>query len=403
MSASFLHYAQGLRGVQYKSTQYIEGSVKFNALLDQSREKCPTCDSSHLHFKDSSERKIQMCPVGNKPCWLYLSIRRRYCTDCYNKWWPHPPFVSGKRRMTRSFERYIISLTGGMTLKDISVFLGISWRTVRDIHKEYLKRIYSKPYDLNELIYLGIDEFSIGKNHDYMTIFINLETGQIIYAIEGRNKRIITPFLKKIAEEAGDLQAVAMDMSGPYKSAVKEFLPSLDIVFDRFHVMKLMNKAIDEIRREQHLAYRKEGIDVLKGSRYLMLKNIDSLNPEQRTGLQILLDMNAPLACAHMLKEQLREFWNKSNRADAEIYLLKWLFCGGMESGIPQLVRVARTLLHHGKGLLDYYNHKITNATTEGINNKIATLQKQAYGYSDMEYFKLRLYHLHKQKSELVG
>jgi hypothetical protein len=77
-----------------------------------------------------------MCPIGQKQCWLYLTIRRRYCVDCHNKWWPQPSFVSGQRRMTRSFERYIITLTGGMTLQDIAVFVGISWRTVRDIHKE---------------------------------------------------------------------------------------------------------------------------------------------------------------------------------------------------------------------------------------------------------------------------
>lgn len=403
MSASFLHYAQGIREVQYKSTQFIDDRVKITAVLDQSKEQCPICGSSLLQFKGSIERQIQMCPIGSKPCWLYLIIHRRYCSDCYNKWWPRPPFVSGKRRMTRFFEKYIISLTGGMTLKDIGVLLGISWRTVRDIHKEYLKKKYSKPYDLGSLIYLGIDEFSIGKNHDYMTIFINLDTTQIIYAIEGRSKDVIMPFLKKLTKEATNLQAVAMDMSGPYKSAVKQCLSDIDIVFDRFHVMKLMNTAIDEIRREQHRIYKNEGVEVLKGTRYLLMKNIESLEPEHRTGLQTLLEMNAPLACAHMLKEQLREFWNQSNRAHAEIFLLKWLFCGGMESGNREIVKVARTLLHHAKGLLDYYNHMITNSTTEGINNKIATLQKQAYGYRDMEYFKLRLYHLHKQKSELIG
>jgi transposase len=236
-----------------------------------------------------------------------------------------------------------------------------------------------------------------------MTIFINLDTGQIIYAIEGRNKVVIAPFMRKLAKEATNLQAVAMDMSGPYKTAVNQYLPSIDIVFDRFHVMKLMNMAIDEIRRDQQRIYSKEGNDVLKGSRYLLLRNLSSLEPEQRTGLQILLDMNAPLACAHMMKEQLREFWNQTDRAHAEIFLLQWLFNGGMECGIQQMVKISRTLLHHAKGLLNYYDHLITNATTEGINNKIATLQKQAYGYRDMEYFKLRLYHLHKQKSELIG
>ena len=403
MSASILHYAHGIRGIQYKSTQFIHGVMIIHAVLDQANETCPLCKSACLHFKDSLVRRFQMCPTGNKPCWLHLMIRRRYCTDCFHKWWPHPSFVSGQRRMVRSLEKHIIRLIAGMTLEDTAKLLGLSWHTVRDIHKDYLRKKYSKPYDLRKLIYLGIDEFSIGKNHDYMTIFIDLDAAQIIHAIEGRSREVTIPFLKKIAKDATNLMAIAMDMSGPYKSAVNEILPNQDIVFDRFHVMKLMNMAIDEIRREQQSLYKKQGEDVLKGCRYLLLKNIESLDPNRRTGLETLLAMNAPLACAHMMKEQLREFWKQQDHHASQIFLLKWIYCGAFESGIDQLVRVARTLLHHHQGLTNYYNHMITNATTEGINNKIETLKRQAYGYRDMEYFKLRLYHLHLQKSELIG
>jgi len=351
MSASMLHYAHGLRGIQYKSTVYTDGSIIIKAILDQTKETCPICKSSRLHFKDSKERHFKMCPTSNKFCWLHLIIRRRYCADCFHKWWPRPSFVSSQRRMVRTFEKHVLRLVSGMTLEDTAKLLGLSWHTVRDIHKDYLKRKYSKSFELKKLIYLGIDEFSIGKNHDYMTIFIDLDTSQIIHAVEGRTKEVITPFLKKLAKKAIGLMAIAMDMSGPYKSAVNEFLPNRDIVFDRFHVMKLMNKAIDEIRREQHRIYKKQGEDVLKGSRYLLLSNVESLEPERRTGLQTLLEMNAPLACAHMLKEQLREFWNQQNHHDSVIFLVKWIYCGAFESGINQLAKVAKTLLHHHRGL----------------------------------------------------
>jgi transposase len=403
MSVSMLYHTYGVNGVKYKSTQFIQGMTIINAELDQFGETCPKCKSSDLHFNGIRERRLQMPPTGDKPCWLHLVMRRRACKACYCKWWPQPSFISGQRRMVRSFERHVIHLTSCMTLQDVASLLRISWNTVRDIHKEYLKRKYKKPFDLKKLCYLGIDEFSIGKGHDYMTIFVDLETAQIIHAVEGRNRKVITPFLKKLAKRGINLKAIAMDMSGPYKSAVNEFLPQLEIVFDRFHVMKLMNEVIDDIRREQHRLYKKEGNDVLNGCRYLLLRNIESLDPTKRTGLEILLEMNAPLACAHMMKEQLREFWQQPDRHASEIFLLKWIYCGGFETGIAQLVRIARTLLHHYKGLVNYYNHKITNATTEGVNNKIETLKRQAYGYRDMEYFKLRLYHLHAQKSKLIG
>jgi transposase len=403
MSASFLHYTQGVRRVKYKSTRYIAGSIIITAVLKQIDEVCPVCKSTHLHFKDALERQLQMCPIGKMPSWLHLKMRRRQCADCFFKWRPQPAFISGQRRMVRSFERYIIRLTASMTLQDVARLLGLSWHTVRDIHKEYLKKKYSKPFPFETLIYLGIDEFSIGKNHDYMSIFINLETGQIIHAVEGRSRDAIIPFLKKIAKKAINLKAISMDMSGPYKSAVTEILPSLDIVFDRFHVMKLINKAIDEIRREQHRLYKAKGNDVLKGSRYLLLRNIESLDPSQRNSLEQLLAMNAPLAFAHLMKEQLRGFWTQLTKTDAELFLLRWILSVRDEYYVPELAKVARTLLYHHFGLTSYFKHRISNGTTEGVNNKIETLKRQAYGYRDMEYFKLRLYHLHTQKSELVG
>lgn len=403
MSASILKYTHGIRGVKYISTKFIDNKTIIYAALDQTNESCPECGSVKLHFKDALERHLQLSPTGSKPSWLYLSMRRRLCTDCLHKWRPQPSFASGQRRMVRSFERYIIRLTSCMTLQDISKLLGLSWHTVKDIHKEYLRKKYMKPYDLSKLQYLGIDEFSIGKDHDYMTIFIDLDNVQIIYAIEGRSKKVISYFMKNLREKALRLKAVAMDMSGPYKSAVKEYLPKVDIVFDRFHVMKLMNEKIDQIRREQQSLFSRQGNDVLIGCRYLLLRNVETLDPSKRTGLQTLLEMNAPLACAHLMKEQLREFWKQSNHNAAQLFLLKWIYGGAFESGISQLGKVARTLLHHHTGLTNYYKHMITNSTTEGINNKIETLKRQAYGYRDMEYFKLRLYHLHVQKAELVG
>jgi transposase len=193
-----------------------------------------------------------------------------------------------------------------------------------------------------------------------------------------------------------------MDMSGSYKSAVEEILQGLDIVFDRFHIMKLLNEAIDQIRREQQHLYKNSGYNVLKGSRFLLLKNLETLSCFQKSNLQILLEMNAPLAMAHQMKEQFRQFWLQTDRKAATWFLLNWIY-STYETGIPQIARVARTFLHRSEGLLNYYDHQITNSTTEGINNKIKTLTKQAYGYRDLEYFKLRLYHLHIQKVELLG
>ena len=235
-----------------------------------------------------------------------------------------------------------------------------------------------------------------------MTVVVDLETGRIIHAIEGRNKKAIAPFLRKLARRAKNLIAIAMDMSGPYESAVREILPGIDIVFDHYHVMALCSKAIDDIRREQQIRCNAVGLRTLKGQRFLLLKNFEKLGTAEKSSLEALFEVNKPLAIAHTMKEQLRFFWLKPNSKEGAGCLAWWII-QALEGGIDELAKVARTLLGHFEGLLTYFKHRVTNAKTEGINNKIKTLKRQAYGYRDMEYFKLRLYHLHKQETLLVG
>ena len=235
-----------------------------------------------------------------------------------------------------------------------------------------------------------------------MTIFVDIRTGRIIYAVEGRSKHDVVPFLKELAEKAKNLKAIAMDMSGPFASAVKSILPKVDIVFDHFHVDALINKALDEIRRQQQNSLEQSSKRVVKGKRFLLLKNYNTLDKSAQEGLQALLDVNAPLLIAHTLKEQFRMFWEQSTLESASGFLVRWLW-DVFESGLKPLIKVGRTLLGHAQGLVNYFKHRISNGKIEGINNKIKTMSRQAYGFRDMEYFKLRLLHLHEQKHSLTG
>jgi len=135
----------------------------------------------------------------------------------------------------------------------------------------------------------------------------------------------------------------------------------------------------------------------LKGCRYVLLKNYENLSSVHHERLLKLLSTNEPLFTAYALKEQLRVFWKMRNLKEGASFLLAWVM-DAMDSGIPQLRRVADTLMTHHVELLNYFKHKITNGKTEGINNKIKTLKRQVYGFRDLEYFKLRLYHLHKSR-----
>ena len=191
-------------------------------------------------------------------------------------------------------------------------------------------------------------------------------------------------------------------MSASYASAIKKHLPGVVIIFDRFHVTKLLNDTIDKIRRSECSKCKGEGLAVLKGQRFLLLRNFVDLDAGQRTNLEKLLEINRSLAIAHAMKAQFRSFWDCSSKLEGARFLGWWII-GAFESGVELLAKTARTLLHRYEGLLSYFEHRIDNGRAEGINNKIKVLKRQAYGFHDLEYFKLRLYHLHRKECQLIG
>ncbi len=402
MSTSLLYHGFGLKGVKYISTQYINGSVIFHAEVTRSIERCPECNSWKTHRKKGTKHRfLRMIPIGARPSFLNIKIWRILCEDCQSLRWPKLPFTVGKKRHTKRFAQFAIDLLHWMTISGTAKVLSVGWDLIKDLHKEHLQRRYKSP-PLKDLKYLGIDEFSIRKGHDYMSIFVDLETGRILHAVEGKAGHDIAPFLKVIKRRALKLEAIAMDMSTSFMSAVQEHLPFVPIVFDHYNVSAMMNRGIEEVRRQQQAQLDEEGEKFLKGIRFLLLKNYENLDEENKNRLQSLLDVNAPLFTIHTMKEQLRTFWEKDSIEESITFLDAW--CTDAEnSDIKPLKRIAKTLMHHSHGLLNYYFYRISCGLVEGINNKIKTLKRQAYGFRDMTYFKLRLYHLHSQAYSLTG
>jgi len=402
MSTSLLYHAFGLRGVKYKATRYEAGATIFDAEATSELERCEECGWLWTSRKRGCHQRVfRMSPIGGRPTFLRLKIWRIECKRCRALRWPRLPFVKGKARHTIRFAQLALDLLRWMTISAVAEFLGVGWDLVKDLHKEQLQRRYKNP-QLSDVQYLGMDEFSIRKGHSYMTIFVDLETARIVHAVEGKGAQAIAPFLKVVRRRARKLKAIAMDMSTGYIAAVHEHLPGLDIVFDRYHVAALMNTAIDDLRREQQSRLAEQDRQVIKGSRFLLLSNYEKLEEDKQTRLSALLEANAPLFTIHSMKEQLRTFWEKSSMVEGLLFLEAWCADAG-KTGIRQLEKVSKTLMAHSYGLLSYFSHGITCGLVEGINNKIKTLKRQAYGFRDMAYFKLRLYHLHNQTYSFAG
>ena len=288
-----------------------------------------------------------------------------------------------------------------MTLSDVAQMTLLSWETVKTIAKTYLAKEYGKPA-LGRVSYLSIDEIHLGSKARFFTIVIDLKDGRILWAAPGRGKAALQGFWRRLRLAKAKIKAVAMDMSGAYWSAVLEHLPDAALVFDKFHVIKLMNERLDELRRQ--MVREAEGPLKLKikGTRFLLLRNPKNLTDEQIPKLQEALDLNEPLFLGWYLKEELRELWSQNSRKQMKAFLEDWCEKAS-HTGIGQMMKMAKTLRTHATGILAYADYPITSGKMEGINNKIKTLTKRSYGFHDQNYFILKLLSLHHSKYKLLG
>jgi transposase len=404
MSTSLLYHGFGVRGYRHVRTDYVAGQVWFSIEQPQESLCCPLCDSAKVTRRGGEWRTFRTLPIGGKRVTITLHVARVECVPCQVVRQVSLGFADPRRSYTQSFARYALELSHRMTIQDVADHLGVGWDLIKDIQKADLQRRFKK-VKLKKLRQLAIDEISIGKQGRYLTVVLDLQSGAVVFVGEGKGSEALKPFWRRLRASRAKIQAVAMDMSPAYIKAVSEQLPKAQIVFDHFHIIKLFNEKLSDLRRELfHEATDKLHKDVLKGTRWLLLKNPDHLNFRQneRKRLDEALALNAPLATAYYLKEELRQLWEQPNWRTARKLLTSWC-ARATASKIRILQQFARTLRKHARGILNYFKYPISTGPLEGTNNKIRTLQRRAYGFRDQEFFKLKIYALHETRYKLVG
>jgi transposase len=404
MSTSLLYHGFGIRGYRYVCTDYFEGEVLFTIEQERSSLRCSACGSARVTCHGGETRLFRSLPIGNRKTQVLLQIPRVECHDCHRTRQVPIDFAEPRRRYTHAFERYVLDLSRHMTIKDVADHLGVGWDTIKDIQQRHLEKHFAKP-KLKHLRLLAIDEIAVGKGQRYLTVVLDLESGAVVFVGDGKGAEALEPFWRRLRPSGARIKAVAIDMSQAYIMAVHEHLPQAVLVFDRFHVVKLFNERLSDFRRE---LYREATNclhkEVLKGTRWLLLKNPENLAPErrERERLEEALRLNQPLATAYYMKEDLRQIWEQRNKATATLVLDDWIR-RAEESGIKILHKMAATLGVHRHGILAHYDYPISTGPLEGTNNKIKTMQRQAYGFRDHQFFKLKIYALHQTRYALVG
>jgi transposase len=288
-----------------------------------------------------------------------------------------------------------------MTLADIAGWLLLSWDTVKTVVQRRLEKDYRR-IGYRKVRAIAIDELYLGRARKYITLVIDLESARIIWVDQGRGSQALREFWRRFKASGARLKAVAMDMSGAYAASVRTHAPHAILTFDRFHVIKLMNERLDDLRRELvREAHDDNAKQAIKGLRWLLLHRRDNLEKDAARRLKRGLALNAPLQCGYLLKEELAELWEQ--RTDTAWAFLREWCAKAKASGIRQLQAMAVTLLRHAKGVLSYYKTGLTSGKMEGINRKIRGLLASAFGFRDQDFLKLRLYALHEAKFKFVG
>ena len=380
----------------HKVVKVAEKNDQIEVYMDVSRRKrlpCGICQTLSPQRDRLGRRRFKHVPLWGIPVVLLYRPARVKCAVCGGIRVEKIPFAKGKSRMTTGLVWTLSTMARILPWKTVSQMYHVSWNTVRSAVKQAVD--YGLNHrDIGSVIYIGVDEISRRKGHKYATVVYDLVEKRILWTGQGRTKETLEEFFKEHKESLqGTLKAVCCDMWRSYIDVIKANVEKdVVMVFDKFHVVQHLNKAVDAVRKEEARMLKKDNPELLKKTRYIWLKNPENLTDKQRSRLGYLEKLNLKVNRAYLLKEVFRDFWDYSYPKSAKKYLNKW-FWWATHSRLEPLRDFAWMLRKHQQGIMNYFKCRITNGITEGLNNKAKTVIKRCYGFRTMPTLKLALYH----------
>jgi transposase len=295
MSTSLLSHAFGIRGYQYIRTDYRGGVVFFPIGQDLETCPCSACGAGAVRPRGRVERRFPAQPLGRRPTTIVLLVPPVECLACGVVRPVEIAVADPRRGSTRSFERYALELSRRLTIRDVASHWGVGWDVIQDIPKRDLTRRFAKPR-LKDIAFMAIDEIAVAKGHRYLRLVMDLDRGAD-HVGDGKGADALKPFGKRLRPRGARIEAVAMDLSGGYQSAVRAHRADAGIVFDHFHVVKLFHDRLSDLRRAwDRAAADVPPKEVLKGTRWRRLKNAEDLDPkkDEKSRLKEALKRNEP-------------------------------------------------------------------------------------------------------------
>lgn len=353
----------------------IDLQVRFTA---GTRFRCPHCGAEHQPVHDTQERKWRHLNFFQYQAYIRARVPRVRCGSCGKTAQVAVPWARSGSGFTLLMEALLVTLCQAMPVHQVAQLLGVSdqrlWRTL----DHYVDQAREQE-DFSAVDAVGLDETAARRGQDYISLFHDLDAGRLLFACEGRKAEVVAEFADDLEAHGGcaeNIQAVCIDMSTSYRAGIDAHLPWVDVTFDEFHVIQLVNKAVDEVRRQEVSTNPS-----LKRSRYIWLKDKQDWTPGQIRQYVDLKQLNLKTHRAFRIKEALREiFRNAANRDEAEPLLEQW-YSWARRCRIEPIKQVAKTIKNHWQGILNAFDSKLTNGRVEAANGQIQAAKAKARGY----------------------
>jgi len=371
----------GVTGLIVGDFEFTEDGLVVAVRPGWQKPRCGGCGKRAARYDRRPVRRWRHLGIGALKIWLEYAPRRVQCRRCDGVSTEKVPWAPHKSRFTWDFEELVAYLAQVSDKTKVTRLMGIAWPTVGAIVQRVVARCLD-PDRLDNLRRIGIDEFSYRKHHRYITTVVDHDRRRVVWAAPGRSAETLAAFFGELgAERAARIECATIDMAGGYQKALKEHAPNATIVFDRFHVQRLVSDALDEVRRAQvrFVGLGEKG-RAIKHSRFALLKNPWNLTRKEKEKLSDLQRTNAQLYRAYLLKETLAQALDYKQPGHARRALEDWL-AWASRSKLKPFVKAARTIRKHFDGIVAYFEERLTNGTVEGFNNKLRMIARRAFGF----------------------
>jgi transposase len=347
---------------------------------------CPSCQQQECGVYDTKDRTWRHMNFFQHAAYIHARVPRIWCDKCEIKTIT-PPWARSGSSFTFLFEAYVVTLAREMPVNAIARLVGEHdtrlWRVIRYYVEDARSRV-----SMEHLISVAVDETSAAKGHSYVTVFTDIENAKVLFVTPGKDAQTLEAFRQDLIAHHGDPQTVEQfcsDLSPAFISGIEKHFPSSSLTFDKFHISKLLGDAVDQVRRSEQRSHPE-----LKRTRYAWLKNPANLTEEQQLQIQHLSKIHLKTAKAYQIRLTFQDFWQQT-KENAEAFLNHWYFWA-THCRLEPMIKAAKTIRKHQKGILEWFRSRITNGLSEGLNSLIQSTKRKARGYRSVRNFITMIY-----------